>query len=162
MKGKEIMKNNDIFNYRRSFWGEVKYFFFYSWWNKVSLYPLKIKSFIQRGKRGWADEDTWDLDIYLSKVISESVNHLAQNMQGCPSQIWQVYEQNKLLTEKQKDELSLKEWINILKDIRNGFKIVPKMFDVQVLKNKKFQKYQQLKLKKAFELLQKHYFSLWD
>lgn len=36
----------------------------------------KIKRGIQRAYRGWADEDTWYLNHYLSKVIKESVTRL--------------------------------------------------------------------------------------
>jgi len=52
------------------------------WWlrygirNKIENIPLRIRTFIQRGKRGWANSDSWSFDWYLAKVISEGVGNL--------------------------------------------------------------------------------------
>jgi len=55
-------------------WIEI---YWHRWfWNYVSAIPLEIKSFIQRGIRGYSDKDTWDFDSYLSKVIKGGVQHL--------------------------------------------------------------------------------------
>lgn len=61
------------------------------WWNHGWLYELRpgtnwrrVKFFIQRGRRGWADCDTWSLDHYLSRVVGESVHHLAEHSHGWP------------------------------------------------------------------------------
>lgn len=35
-----------------------------------------IRAFMQRGRRGWADTDVWNLNTYLEKVIAGSVKHL--------------------------------------------------------------------------------------
>jgi len=45
-------------------------------WNFISDIPLRVKTFIQRGMRGWSDSDTWSFDFYLAKVISEGIEHL--------------------------------------------------------------------------------------
>jgi len=42
----------------------------------IRLFPRKIKWFIQRGKRGWADCDTWGLDFYLADIIENSIQYL--------------------------------------------------------------------------------------
>ena len=39
-----------------------------------------------RGKRGWAPSDTWNLDVYLARVIGESLNHLADSTYGWPGE----------------------------------------------------------------------------
>jgi hypothetical protein len=52
-------------------------------WNFVSDIPLRVKTFIQRGIRGWADSDTWCLDYYIAKVISEGVKHLIKYGNSC-------------------------------------------------------------------------------
>ena len=52
-------------------------------WNYVSDIPLRVKTFIQRGIRGWADSDTWCFDYYLSKVIPEGVKHLIKYGNSC-------------------------------------------------------------------------------
>jgi len=61
---------------------EIRYYGFYIWWNWLELRPLKIKSFFQRGYRGWADEDTWDFDYYLAKVIINGLKHLKKYSNG--------------------------------------------------------------------------------
>ena len=60
------------------------------WWEEYILWPLErikdwpvgkireIKWFIQRGRRGWSEEDMWSLDNYLSYIISESLGELAK------------------------------------------------------------------------------------
>jgi hypothetical protein len=64
--------------YKRTLWDEIRYYCFYSWYNWLSDRPLAIKSFFQRGKRGWADKDTWDFDYYLCEVISGGLKHLKE------------------------------------------------------------------------------------
>ena len=55
-------------------------------WNPIN--PVRrwrqARAFWQRGRRGWADEDTWSLMDYLSRVIGESLVHLANTVQGAP------------------------------------------------------------------------------
>lgn len=61
-----------------SIWNRIRYELLYRRYS-----PLKeLKWFIQRGRRGWADCDTWSLDNYLAKVISESIVYLADNAHG--------------------------------------------------------------------------------
>src|ERR1700678_910209 len=38
----------------------------------------------QRAKRGWADRDTWSLDSYIAKVISEMLVYLADHTHSYP------------------------------------------------------------------------------
>ena len=46
-----------------------------------------IKWFIQRGRRGWADCDTWWLNSYLEKILSEALYYSAYHRAGSPTQI---------------------------------------------------------------------------
>jgi len=45
----------------------------------------KIKWFIQRGKRGWADCDTWSFHTYVAKIIKEGTEYLLEHQHGYPS-----------------------------------------------------------------------------
>jgi len=45
----------------------------------------KIKWFIQRGKRGWADCDTWNFDTYIAGVIRGGTEYLLKHGHGYPS-----------------------------------------------------------------------------
>lgn len=49
-------------------------------------YYRMIKKFVQRGTRGWADEDTWNFDYYLSRVVGEGLQHIKKYCHGRP--IW--------------------------------------------------------------------------
>lgn len=82
-----------LWDYIVSYWH--RYF-----WNFVSDIPLRVKTFIQRGMRGWADSDTWCLDYYIAKVISEGVQHLLTYGNSC----WTV-----------RDRLALREIIATFK-----------------------------------------------
>ena len=80
----------------------------------IRIYRLyrKIKSFIQRGRRGWAEEDTWDFDYYLSNIIAEGTKYLLVHQHGHP----------KDLTEKKWREI-LKEIIWTFQYLRDGYNI---------------------------------------
>ena len=65
-----------LWDYIVSFWH--RYF-----WNFVSDIPLRVRTFIQRGIRGWADSDTWCLDYYIATVISEGIQHLIKYGNSC-------------------------------------------------------------------------------
>lgn len=48
----------------------------------------RLKKFVQRGVRGWADEDVWSFDYYLSDVIVGGLYHIRQHRQGVPTAFW--------------------------------------------------------------------------
>jgi len=134
-------------------------------WNYVSSIPLKVKSFIQRGIRGWADEDTWYFDFYLAKVITQGVKHLMK----CGNSAW-----------SEKERKSLKE---IIKTYETAMAIgdckliyVPsKKFTwkrykqmKRYWKNSKYKGHRPMTLREAkrfekgFEIFRECYFYLWD
>lgn len=54
------------------------------------------RKFIQRGKRGWSDEDVWSFDFYINRVAGEGLRELAKNTHGYPADFkdmkeWQEY-----------------------------------------------------------------------
>jgi len=146
--------------------------------NYLNMLPLRIKSFIQRGKRGWAYCDTWRFDNYIAEVISEALEHLKNNHCGVPT-----YEEGK--SSKQAE----KEWNAILKHIINTFNIATKIIDGQLYyvsskewtkenykkfkklydnkkKNKEFFRPMTLKevieYEEGFDLFKEWFFALWD
>lgn len=73
----------------------------------------EIKYFIQRGRRGYSDRDTWSFDHYLARVISGGTRHLAKHLSGYPSSPFS----------KGKDKFnSTKEWRAVLLKLNKGFK----------------------------------------
>ena len=138
----------------RKFWRLIRF---------PSGIKLAIKTFIQRGKRGWATGDTWDFDCYLAKVVSEGLIHLRKMQHGHPC------------------DLTIKEWKHMLKEmiwtfetankIANGdFIYIPTAQWTLTAYNrlktdtswKVLSKSQSQRFEKGFGLFKKYFFSLWD
>jgi hypothetical protein len=60
--------------------------FFHDTCNPRNWYR-EVKYFIQRGRRGWADCDTWSLDEYLSKWLPDALRYLKTHKHGIPSEM---------------------------------------------------------------------------
>jgi len=87
----------------------IKYYserLYYKTVNFLELIPLNVKTFIQRGKRGYGISDVWSLNYYLPDVIEHSVRDLKKNFNGHPCD----------LTEGQ--------WVDILNAISYTFSLV--------------------------------------
>lgn len=52
--------------------------------NILRRWLLEAKWFWQRGRRGWADCDTWSFDWYLAGVIAGGLEHLRTRTHGYP------------------------------------------------------------------------------
>ena len=100
----------------RKIWYKIENGFYWCLgrWDELTDIPYQIKAFYQRGRRGWADRDCWNLGYYLSGVIQKSVDHLRKNNMGMPCGL--------------KEE----EWDKILKDISEGFAIAEKEANSEV------------------------------
>ena len=153
----------------------VYYYFHDKFWqiyNYLEMTPLNIRSFFQRGKKGWSSKDTWCFSGYLSEVIYKGLIHLKKNQVGHPCN----------LTEGQ--------WIDILNKIINTFKTaqeisdgttcyIPtkqwdeknykKMCEITKERNKEYKqndrvlsKRQSKEFEEGFKLFEQHFFSLWD
>ncbi len=106
----------------------------------------KIKKFIQRGKRGWSDEDTWDFDSYLSEVISSGCKHLADITISYPT------------------GMGFRKWKRILNKISKDI-VAPIEFDNSVSNMGNYNQQSKEAYKKqseALKLLVKHFNDLWD
>lgn len=44
----------------------------------------EVKWFLQRGRRGYSDQDAWNLEVYLSMVLSKALVRLADTSHGHP------------------------------------------------------------------------------
>ena len=70
----------------------------------------KIKWFFQRGSRGWADCDWWNMHSYVSDMMPELIRKL-KNGHGCPSEFYDKGVKN--------DECH--KWYEILEEMAQGF-----------------------------------------
>lgn len=111
-------------------WIEICWYRYF--WNFVSSIPLEIKSFIQRGIRGYSDRDTWNFNDYLTDVIIGGLIRL------------------------KKDKIC---YCKDLTKIIEGFKAYKKLSDYR---NKRNYKLNLEKFQKGLKLLCKNYMNLWD
>lgn len=44
-----------------------------------------FRDFFRRGKRGWAASDTWEMNYYLARVLSEMLDYKAEHDMSYPS-----------------------------------------------------------------------------
>jgi len=123
-----------------------------------------IKYFIQRGIRGYSDEDLWDFHSYLCDIISIGVKELAKNHYGCPGDLYDKTRKN--------DECW--KWRETLETIIKGFEAAKELdrgcMIKKILKDgaytMEFDKKKAQQLTKKFEegmkLFAKHFMGLWD
>ena len=126
----------------------------YGIWNWVSDRPRKSKSFFQRGYRGWADEDIWSFDYYLSTIIIEGLAYLKRHQNTLPT-----YQP----LGKETMEAAQKRWDSILDKIINAFKYA-KMYingDECITPTIWEEKYEK-DYEEGMNLFKEHFFSLWD
>lgn len=111
----------------------------------------RVKWFIQRGRRGYADCDLWSLDSYLARMLPQALRQLRDTSHGYPQ------------------DLTFEEWDMILTQMAEGFeehtyimdyKNWPKENDVQTYLE--WVKPHQDKLEAGIALFGKYYQSLWD
>ncbi len=110
--------------------------FFYRIFDYIYHLPKEIKWFIQRGKRGFGDNDVWDLNDYLGHIVIEGIKKLKKIQHGHP------------------DGFNRKEWHKMLNKIiytftleQKGYKLTPK---------------QQEKCDEGWEVFKKYFGYLWD
>lgn len=132
-------------NYNFLDWIEIYWHRYF--WNYVSCIPLKIKSFFQRGIRGWADEDTWGFDDYLTDIIIEGMTHLRKYAHGHPVV---------------KGVKSNRQWKSILTKIVKGFKAYKKACNYTKTNTKKKFDKEMKKFKEGMKLFVKYYGAFWD
>ena len=61
-------------------------FFHYGWGSPRQVYR-EILWLFQRGRRGWADCDTWNLDDYLSRMLPGALTYLKEHKHGVPCSV---------------------------------------------------------------------------
>lgn len=53
-------------------------------WARRTVHARPIVMFLQRGRRGWSDEDLWGFDHHLAEVIASGLRALADRTHGWP------------------------------------------------------------------------------
>lgn len=136
------------------------------WW--------EIKTFYQRGRRGWGDRDVWGLDHYLSKVIPEALEHLKKTGHGHPELLsdeerndpnWDPSSND--FQEKHKNDSEI--WDGYLDEMIFGFKSMNHTLDCcdrrcpdMGMDYKLNHKKQEAEWKRGMELFTEYFGALWD
>jgi len=95
-----------------------------------------VRTFWERGRRGWSVSDTWGLDTYLSRVIAGSVERLRDDLHGHPC------------------DLTPEKWEAILTEIAQGFRSWEQHWDADD------EAYRQVQ--RSIRLMGKWFGHLWD
>ena len=126
----------------------------------------QIKFFIQRGRRGYADCDVWNVHSYLSDLLPKMLRQLSVGY-GCPSDLY----------DKKATNNECHKWTEIIEEIAQGFEAAQfldkmkyhKWVDSKTSKGAKTLEidYESLenarkKLDRGLELFKKYYLNLWD
>jgi hypothetical protein len=109
---------------------------------------MKLKNFMYRGVHGWCPEDTWNLDIYLSKVISETTGYLSRTIHGFPPELT-FKKWKKILNKISKDVRAVEDFENLIDD--QDCKELERLATIAYKKRKQ-----------ALELFVKYFNNLWD
>ena len=124
----------------------------------------QIKSFIQRGRRGWADEDVWDFDDYLCDIIVDGIKLLKKANHGCPSDLYDASNTNN----------ECAQWESILEEIIQGFIATKEIKGMECIKwvktekgltrelDEELLKHLTKKHERGMELFSKYFMNLWD
>ena len=115
-----------------------------------------LVAFWQRGRRGWAVRDTWEMDAYLSRVIPDMLDHLAANANGAPCK---HMEDMDWTPGRCNNCTCYEEWTAKLQQIARNIRAYARWLDVGLGSN---QLEVERNLRRAFAGLGKVYGSLWD
>lgn len=72
----------------------------------------RYKKFTQRGKRGFADSDLWNLDSYILSWLPEALNQLAETTHSYPGRI---------NLGKEDEDITYTQWTTLLNEIAAQF-----------------------------------------
>lgn len=98
--------------YRRTLWRAYRWVYCFVRWTLPDI-PDCIWAFFQRGWRGYADRDLWDMGSYLSCWLPKALRQLARTTCDHPS-----------------DTVSETEWIVLLNKMADGFEAYQRLIDL--------------------------------
>ena len=106
--------------------------------------------FIERGRKGYCNEDLWSFDNWLSKIIARGLREFKEVCHTYPNDIddWE-------------------EWIKILDEMIECFEEQTRSIDENIAGDfverwRQRREHQKQKLHRGLELLERYYYDLWD
>ncbi len=118
----------------------------------VQVQLRNVKSFLQRGKRGYAQRDLWHFSGYLATMLPEAICDLRDNVIGYPCSLE-----------------SSEEWEDVLTQIADGFDAGKQLqegpvdaSDLTVYGDDASADELQARFDNGMELFKEYFFDLWD
>jgi len=138
-------------------WYKEIYYKIYRFFYGIKEIPTKIKWFLQRGKRGYAECDVWSLDGYLEEWLPKALKELKENIHGCPCELY----------DKENKGNECKRWEYILEKMMQGFEASRSLSELDFFtEDDKIDKKKEEELKRKFDegkkLFAEYFQSLWD
>lgn len=127
----------DQFPWWTLLWWEIEYYL-----SRPKYWFREVVYFIQRGKYGYSNRDTWDMHSYLGLILPSMLKDLREMMHGHPA------------------DLTPKQWEKILQKMETGFRAGKELSDEYPDKRRAVKL--QREFDEAMDLLKKWYFHLWD
>ena len=127
--------------------------------------PSYTKFFIQRGRRGWSDQDAWSIDYWLVDNLIPMLKRIRYDRTGTPMNFFRKKDGvdkhgnptdgAQVLADKRYDE--------VLDKIIYGLKCAKALQELDYdYKDKNKTKLLNKRVEKTFTLIGKHLFTLWD
>lgn len=108
-----------------------------------------IRKFIERGRKGYCNEDLWEFDNWLSSLIARSLREFKLNCHGYPNDIddWDKW------------MATLDEMIDCFEEQSRDIDNISSNFTETYNKRMAIKK---AKLHRGLELLERWFYDLWD
>ena len=127
--------------------------------------PSYAKFFIQRGRRGWSDQDAWAIDYWLVDNLIPMLKRLKNESLGTPSSMFRKkdgVDKDGNPTDKA-SRFAEQRWDDMLGEIIYGLKCARALQELDYdYKDKKKTRLLNKRVEKTFTLIGKHLFTLWD
>lgn len=145
---------------------------------KIKSIKNKIKMVYQREKRGYADQDVWNIDCWFLDIMPKMLKQLKETSHGYPATLtekeWSDILDRMvfLLNEMDEDKCSYDnpyedEYFSSLKDrfekVENGWRVKKdELSKLYFGEEKNKWNYINLCKKEFFDLFSKYFYNLWD
>lgn len=122
----------------------------------VILSPARcVKSFWQRGRRGFSDVDCWNLGSYLNSWMPQAIRRL-KNGHGYPGFLINSFDPT-----DEESKAAYATWQTMLEEMAQGFE-ASNALDEKLLPSDPGWEVAQQKVEKGMALFAKHHMALWD
>ena len=117
----------------------------------------QAKWFVQRGKRGYADNSIWSLDWYLTGFMGNALRELADQVHGTP-----IIDVGRVIENPSDcDALTMEEWKATILYIAETFDIGRKMQDFEYKSDEDYQAAKK-RFNHGMQMFGEYFFNLWD